>query len=77
MSTRKYCFSLIEMMVAVAIIGILAMVIASMTTSAFKATKSSKIRLDIQDIKRKITKSLSCQNTFSTFGVARPIPCAS
>jgi microcystin-dependent protein len=55
--------------------SIISMAIMSMTTLGFKATKSSTIRLDIQDIRRKITSTLDCKKTFQTYGASRPIAC--
>lgn len=77
MKVSRNGFTLIEILVVISILGVVGLAISSMTTTAFKATNSSKIRLDIQDIRRTLTQSLSCRDTFAAYGSVKPIACPS
>jgi len=69
-------FSLIEALVALAIMSIGIRALTQWQVTAMKANKSNSIRQDIMDIKRAISTYLSCEKTFESFGPARPISCA-
>jgi len=68
-------FSLIEVLVTLAILSIGLMALTQWQTTGMKANKSASIRLDIMDVKRTITNSLSCEKTLESFGATRPVAC--
>lgn len=68
-------FSLIEVLVAIAILSIGLMALTQWQVTGMRANKSASIRLDVMDVKRTITNSLSCDKTFEGFGATRPIAC--
>ncbi len=68
-------FSLIEVLVTIAILSIGVMALTQWQVTGMKANKSASIRLDVMDVKRTITNSLSCDKTFESFGATRPIAC--
>ena len=72
---NKRAFSLIEVMVTVAIMSIVLTAFTKWQVTAMKANKSASIRQNIMDIKRTISTSLSCEMTFQSFGPTRPISC--
>jgi prepilin-type N-terminal cleavage/methylation domain-containing protein len=72
---NKKGFSLIEVMVTIAIMSIGLTAFTRWQVTTMKANKSASIRQNIIDIKRTISTSLSCEKTFQSFGPTRPISC--
>lgn len=72
---REDGFSLIEVLVTIAILSIGAVALTRWQVTGMKANKSASLRQDIMDVKRTITNSLSCGKTFESFGATRPIAC--
>ena len=68
-------FTIIEMLVTIAVLGIAMVGLTRMQVLGMRANKSSAIRLNVLDVKRTITNSLSCEKTFESFGPTRPIAC--
>jgi prepilin-type N-terminal cleavage/methylation domain-containing protein len=71
----KNGFSLIEVLVALGVMSIAGMALMNMNVTSMKANKSNSIRQSIMDIKRTISTSLSCEETFKSLGPSRPISC--
>jgi prepilin-type N-terminal cleavage/methylation domain-containing protein len=68
-------FTIIELLVTTAVLGIAMVGLTRMQVLGMRANKSSAIRLNALDVKRTITNSLSCEKTFESFGPTRPIAC--
>lgn len=73
---ENHAFSLMEAMVAIGVISIVGLGISNLTTTAMKATKSSEIRLDLQDIRRTLTSKISCAKTMAPYGPSIPVTCS-
>jgi len=65
---------LLSALVALMIIGIAAKLLMQLHKSSTGSLKSTAIRLDLQDVKKKISARLSCQNTLAAYGKP-PITC--
>ena len=72
----KKGFSIIEALVAIAIMSIGLTAFTQWQGTIMKANKSASIRQDIAEVKRSISNSLSCEKTFESFGATRPIACS-
>jgi prepilin-type N-terminal cleavage/methylation domain-containing protein len=68
-------FSLIEMTVVLALMGIASLGVLQITSSTMKATKTSEIGLEVNSIINSVTQNLlnssACSNTFKTSGAFR------
>lgn len=76
MNKMRQGFSLLETIVAISLALTALYLVNSLVFNSVRSTKSTQIRLDLQDIRRKISSSLSCPVTFAAYGAARPIPCS-
>ncbi len=61
-------FSLISVLVAVAITGIIAVVTSQIASNGFAGQKSLGFRNDIESIRQSVLKQVSCAETLKTFG---------
>ncbi len=71
--------SLIEVLVAVALVGIIALAVAKVTTDGLKGAKSVEVRQDLTVVKSTLSSTLDCRETLqvgpgSTLPVACPSP---
>ena len=72
----KKGFSIIEALVAIAIMSIGLTAFTQWQGTIMKANKSASIRQDVAEVKRSISNSLSCEKTFESLGATRPIACS-
>ena len=70
-------FSIIEAFVVLSVMAIAGIGLVRTTVTGMKANKSIEYRGELDDVKRTITSLLNCQETFASYGSARPIVCAS
>ncbi|MEI8026777.1 MAG: prepilin-type N-terminal cleavage/methylation domain-containing protein [Pseudomonadota bacterium] len=72
----KRGFSLLEAMVTIGILSTAGMILMNMNMTAMKASKSSSMRSELQDIKQTLNSRLSCLMTLDSFGPSRPVKCS-
>ena len=70
---RKDGFSLLEAIVAIAVMTIAGIALTRLNVTSMKANKSTMIRTDLDDIKRTISNTISCDNTL---GAVKPSTCS-
>ena len=66
-------FSLIEVVVALAVMSIAGLALTRLHVTSMKANKSTMIRTDLEDVKRTIANTISCDNTV---GAVKPSACS-
>lgn len=75
----KHGFSLIEVLVASAVLGIIAVAIASMSGTAFQAASISNSRQDLASLKMVLREQVNCPLTLGLpvdYDFSVPVPCA-
>jgi type II secretory pathway pseudopilin PulG len=65
-------FSLVTAMVGMALTGIAASAFINLSSISNRATKSSSLRLDLQDAHRAVHEKLNCAKTMARFAARDP-----
>jgi prepilin-type N-terminal cleavage/methylation domain-containing protein len=66
-------FSLVEVIVAIGVMSIAGTAILELSVKSMKANKSNALRMELQDVKRTIENTISCEQTL---GTTRPTTCS-
>lgn len=68
-------FGLIEVVIALGVAAMGAMVVMHLTTNSLKAQQHLKVRGDLTDIKNQLLNAIDCKNTFGPSGSASASTC--